>query len=286
MNTKKSFAYALSPIPALYHRRAALGLVAVFSFFAVVGPTPAAAAASLSTLPPGECDISTSASATTPCSSLTGYAGVVPGALGILGARTIAGAIAATPIDAFGYCHYVANQSANSLFIPFKTAREWTAFLVPAGGPGATQSEASVEFLCTSADGTAFNEIATPTITGIDSGYGPTTAVGWNLTVAYQYDGACGSANGTASATTPSSDLCHVGAASAVTEVNGIWNWICTGGNGGGTTDTCSAPTNTVTPGSATYATAYCGGSGTFVVPAFNTLTVQVWGAGGGGGGS
>lgn len=53
-------------------------------------------------------------------------------------------------------------------------------------------------------------------------------------------NGSCGSANGVAVSSAPTTGLCSAGAASAVTG-SGPWNWTC-GGQNGGTTASCSAP--------------------------------------------
>ena len=63
--------------------------------------------------------------------------------------------------------------------------------------------------------------------------------------------GVCGSANGTTVSTTPTTNLCSVGAASSVSG-SGPWTWTCAG-TGGGSTATCSASlTATVPPPSGT----------------------------------
>ncbi|MCX7060611.1 MAG: choice-of-anchor D domain-containing protein [Gammaproteobacteria bacterium] len=60
-------------------------------------------------------------------------------------------------------------------------------------------------------------------------------------------DGACGTANGEATATAPTScSLCETGTASAVAGSDGAWGWSCTG-TGTGSTATCSAPYATPT---------------------------------------
>ncbi|MEK7602486.1 MAG: hypothetical protein AAB472_03310 [Patescibacteria group bacterium] len=71
-------------------------------------------------------------------------------------------------------------------------------------------------------------------------------------------DGACGSANGVEVSSAPSTDLCLVGTASAVSGT-GPWTWNCTGINGG-VTASCSAPktasvppTDPIVTGTATY---------------------------------
>jgi hypothetical protein len=59
-------------------------------------------------------------------------------------------------------------------------------------------------------------------------------------------NGVCGSANGTVLASTPTTNLCSVGAASSVTG-SGPWSWSCAGSNGG-TTASCSAYTQSSPP--------------------------------------
>ncbi|MCX7062971.1 MAG: choice-of-anchor D domain-containing protein, partial [Gammaproteobacteria bacterium] len=60
-------------------------------------------------------------------------------------------------------------------------------------------------------------------------------------------DAACGTANGEATATAPTScSLCETGTASAVAGTDGAWGWSCTG-TGTGSTATCSAPYATPT---------------------------------------
>lgn len=67
-----------------------------------------------------------------------------------------------------------------------------------------------------------------------------------SLCVAIVSDGLCGTAKNTPTASAPSSNLCTVGTASAVTGT-GPWNWTC-GGINGGAPDSCSAPTIPNTP--------------------------------------
>jgi hypothetical protein len=57
---------------------------------------------------------------------------------------------------------------------------------------------------------------------------------------AHVSNGVCGSANGVAVSSAPSSGLCSSGTASAITGT-GPWNWSCAGSNGGSTAQ-CSAP--------------------------------------------
>ena len=60
-------------------------------------------------------------------------------------------------------------------------------------------------------------------------------------------NGVCGSANGVAVSTAPTSGLCTAGSASAVGG-SGPWNWSCAGSNGG-TTASCSAPLQSASSG-------------------------------------
>ncbi|GEM_PF-895541 len=63
------------------------------------------------------------------------------------------------------------------------------------------------------------------------------TSCAWGATV----NGSCGSANGAAATSTPTTNLCSAGTASAVSG-SGPWTWSCTGANGG-TTASCSTLT-------------------------------------------
>lgn len=75
---------------------------------------------------------------------------------------------------------------------------------------------------------------------------------GWNLASAVAYDDSqkpadcvastCGSANGTAVTSAPTTNLCTTGTASAVTG-SGPWSWTCTSSSGG-TPASCSASVN------------------------------------------
>jgi beta-glucanase (GH16 family) len=71
-------------------------------------------------------------------------------------------------------------------------------------------------------------------------------------------NGSCGSANGRAYSSAPSSGFCNSGTASTVTLNGANWSWICAGANGG-STSACQAP---IAPpagacGSATQATSF-----------------------------
>ena len=70
-----------------------------------------------------------------------------------------------------------------------------------------------------------------------DTGY---DAVTIRITVAAPINASCGTANGVAVSSAPSTNLCSVGTAFPVTGT-GPWSWTCTGLNGG-TDASCSAP--------------------------------------------
>jgi hypothetical protein len=80
-------------------------------------------------------------------------------------------------------------------------------------------------------------------------------------------NGQCGSANGEASTTAPTANLCSAGLASAVSG-SGPWNWTCAGSNGG-TTASCSAPYTNAANGQCGSAS----GSITNVAPTANLCT-------------
>lgn len=96
------------------------------------GIGPATASPYLS-LPANECDVANVPLTTNACSSLVGANGAVgsvaPGnGVNYVGARSLSLSMANTAIHAFGYCFYVNNQSVESLFVPFNSAFEITAF--------------------------------------------------------------------------------------------------------------------------------------------------------------
>lgn len=85
----------------------------------------------------------------------------------------------------------------------------------------------------------------TPTAAGVNT-Y-TTAAITADCTVSASFEqvivGACGSANGVATAIAPSANLCAAGTASAVTTGASGFTWSCTGA-GGGATASCVAPRN------------------------------------------
>ncbi|CAN5185272.1 hypothetical protein BH11PSE11_BH11PSE11_19530 [soil metagenome] len=80
----------------------------------------------------------------------------------------------------------------------------------------------------------------------------------WTLSV----NGVCGTANGVASSFAPTTNLCSVGSASAVSSANGSYSWSCAGTNGG-TNASCSANWQT-TSGGGTGTAVVTGGTWTF----------------------
>jgi hypothetical protein len=85
------------------------------------------------------------------------------------------------------------------------------------------------------------NQVLPHTFPSNPSSCNPTT---WSFYATLKIDapvnGQCGSANGKAVSSAPTSGLCSLGTASAVTGT-GPWYWSCAGSNGG-TTASCSAP--------------------------------------------
>src|SRR5262249_48381231 len=73
---------------------------------------------------------------------------------------------------------------------------------------------------------------------------GGTTASCSASVVSSAVNGSCGPANGMAVGTAPSTGLCSLGTASAVTG-SGPWNWSCAGSNNGTTTSCGAASTQT-----------------------------------------
>jgi len=90
--------------------------------------------------------------------------------------------------------------------------------------------------LCADGDASAVNGTGpwTWTCTGSNGGTNAACAAQKKI------NGACGSANGTYLAATPTSNLCSAGTATSVAG-NGPWTWTCTGSNGG-TNAACAAP--------------------------------------------
>lgn len=74
------------------------------------------------------------------------------------------------------------------------------------------------------------------TLTGAEACSAATAAV-----TAAPVNGICGAASNTATAFTPSANLCTTGSASPVTTSSASWGWSCSGTNGG-TAASCSAP--------------------------------------------
>ncbi len=119
--------------------------------------------------------------------------------------------------------------SLQSIIVPYKPANAALDFTAP-----------PVTYACKSNDGTEFGETAVAKLVSHDSGYGPGTDFGWDYSkILYAYNGICGPAQGVETATPPAKGLCSVGVASAIIGT-GPFQWICSGGNGGGKNRTCS----------------------------------------------
>jgi hypothetical protein len=147
---------------------------AVISFVAIAAFTAPAHAGSLNPSTLYECDVSGTdpSGSLNPCPSLAGLGtetttNAVTGTLssnpaayacaGIgsyCGARSNSGSTATVPVDVWNYCRWVDNASVNSIFVPFRTAFEWTQFinnkpagvgLVPCGRPYAVDGTPATE---------------------------------------------------------------------------------------------------------------------------------------------
>lgn len=104
---------------------------------------------------------------------------------------------------------------------------------------------------CTAAPGSGYRTASISGCSGAATAAGvnsyTTGAIAGNCTVSASFealpagDGACGSAEGVAALTAPSSNLCAAGSPSGVTSNVGNFTWTCAGTNGG-STDNCSAP--------------------------------------------
>ena len=100
----------------------------------------------------------------------------------------------------------------------------WTGTKAPSGTLVVSPANTTTYMLtCTGSGGSS--PVASATVS-VNSGQSPVS-------------GLCGSANGTTSSSTPSTNLCSVGTASSVVG-SGPWTWSCAGTNGGATA-TCTA---------------------------------------------
>jgi len=113
-----------------------VSLLAYGGFVFASGP----AQANLSSMATGTCDLADSSLATDPCAAVSGIG--IDGAIGTgagapgssyIGARSTKMSLSDTPIYSAGRdglnCYYIDNQSGDSLFLPFRTAEEWTGLL-------------------------------------------------------------------------------------------------------------------------------------------------------------
>ena len=163
------------------------------------------------------------------------------------------------------------------------TPTTWSfyATLTPASGGGAT----AVNGACGSSNGADLTSAPTTNLCNAGTATSVTGSGPWNWACAGSnggttttcealdppapVNGACGSANGVAASTAPTSGLCTTGSASAVSG-SGPWNWSCAGSNGGSTT-TCSDSLNSASGGS--------GGGGNVALTALHTYYISPTGS-------
>jgi len=130
----------------------------------------------------------------------------------------------------------------------------WTCASTNGGATSGTcTASKSVDGVCGSANGSYYpsaptTNLCNPGNASSVSGSGPWTwtcastnggATSGTCTASKSVDGVCGSANGTNSYTSPTTNLCNPGNASLVSG-SGPWTWTCASTNGGATSGTCT----------------------------------------------
>lgn len=108
---------------------------------------------------------------------------------------------------------------------------------------GSTQKAAPTNNLCSTGAATKVEGTGPWVWSCIGSGGGDSVSCSASAQAQTRVDGSCGSATNTSVMTTPSSNLCDAGVASAVYG-EGPWTWTCSGMNGG-VAASCSAMKNT-----------------------------------------
>jgi hypothetical protein len=188
---------------------------------------------------------------------------------------------------AAGTCTIAANQVGNTSYNLHRKPTEapsaeqqtisfGAAPSITVGGTG-TASATATGLATSTSTTTGICTVSGSTVTGVAAGtctiaanqagsasYSAAPQVTQSITVTQApVNGACGSANGIASAFAPNSNLCTAGTGSAVT-AGSPWSWACNG-SGGGTNANCSAPNQTTGGGSGSGGRAVVSG-GTWVV--------------------
>jgi hypothetical protein len=154
-----------------------------------------------------------------------------------------------------GNCFYKTQRFSSGMPAAFSTfpsnctPTTWSFYASLASSSGNTV----VNGVCGSSNGADLTSAPTTNLCGAGTASTVTGTGPWNWTCAgsgggttascsaqLKINGSCGSANGVAVSTPPTSNLCAAGGASQVGGT-GPWNWSCTGTNGGGTAS-CSAP--------------------------------------------
>jgi hypothetical protein len=129
---------------------------------------------------------------------------------------------------------------------------------------GATLTSTPSANLCSSGTASAIGGAGPWSWTCAGSNGGTTaTCSALKATSAQAVNGACGSSNGASLTSAPTTNLCSVGTASAVSG-SGPWLWNCAGSNGGSTAS-CSATLKTTSSGSTGTSSSSGSGSTSFV---------------------
>ena len=162
---------------------------------------------------------------------------------------TAAPTIAGTPNTsvaadaAYSFQPAASSASGGKLAFSIQNMPSWATFSKATGSLSGTPSAADVRvysnIIISVSDGSATAALAAFSI-----------SVTRSVTPIAPVNGACGSSNGIAVSSAPTTALCSTGTASAVGG-SGPWSWSCAGSNGGSTAQ-CSAPRHTESIGPVT----------------------------------
>jgi len=182
------------------------------------------------------CNQAQSDSASTTSGSSSTTAAAAPTIAGTPNTSVAAGA-------AYSFQPAASSASGGKLTFSIQNIPLWATFSKTTGLLSGTPSAADVNvysnIIISVSDGSATAALAAFSI-----------SVTQSVTLIAPVNGTCGSSNGIAVSSAPTTGLCSTGTASAVGG-SGPWSWSCTGSNGGSTAQ-CSAPQHTASIGPAT----------------------------------